>query len=114
MRATSSVLLLVSTFVLNLVSIACAQQPASTSHTAVLATKRMCCAHESVPAIKELSRIPGVARVLVNHKTRSLTIIPKENAFPSPLAIWEAAERTNLEPIRLSTAHGVYNGKPQR
>ena len=89
-----------------------AQQPQN--YTAVLVTKRMCCAHESVPAIKEMSKIPGVARVVADHNTRSLTIVPKANALPSPLAIWEAAERTQLEPVRLSTAQGVYNGKPRR
>jgi len=90
-----------------------AQQPHNHDHTCVLVTKKMCCAHESVPAIKELSKVPGVARVVADHKTRSLTIIPKNNAMPSPLAIWEAAERTKLEPVRLSTAHGVYNSKPK-
>jgi len=91
-----------------------AQQPHNHDHTAVLVTKRMCCAKESVPAIKELSKVPGVAKVVADHKARSLTIVPKDNASPSPLAIWEAAERTKLEPVRLSTAHGVFNSKPRR
>jgi len=90
-----------------------AQQPHDHDHTCVLVTKNMCCAHESVPAIKEVSKVPGVARVVADHKTRSLTIVPKDNAMPSPLAIWEAAERAKLEPTRLSTAHGVYNAKPK-
>ena len=89
-----------------------AQQPQN-PNSVVLATKNMCCAHESVPAIKELSKVPGVARVVADHNTRSLTIIPKQNALPSPLAIWEAAERAKLEPTRLSTAQGVYNAKPK-
>lgn len=91
---------------------AAGQQPRQSVQACVLETKRMCCAHESVPAIKEMSKIPGVARVVADHKTRSLTIITKENAAPSPLAIWEAAERTKLEPVRLTTALGVYNAKP--
>jgi hypothetical protein len=73
----------------------------------------MCCAHESVPAIKEMSKVPGVARVLADHNTRSLTIIPKENVMPSPLALWEAAERAKLDTVRLHTAQGVYNAKPK-
>jgi len=89
------------------------QQPHNHDHTCVLVTKNMCCAHESVPAIKEMSKVPGVARVVADHKTRSLTIIPKNNANPSPLAIWEAAERSKVVPVRLRTAHGVYNAKPQ-
>lgn len=97
--------------ILNYGSTSVAQQPPN-PNTAVLATKNMCCAHESVPAIKELSKVPGVARVLADHNSRSLTIIPKQNTVPSPLAIWEAAERAKLEPIRLTTAQGVYNAKP--
>ena len=90
-----------------------AQRPHDHDHTCVLVTKNMCCAHESVPAIKEMSKVPGVARVVADHKTRSLTIIPKENVMPSPLALWEAAERAKLDTVRLHTAHGVYNAKPK-
>lgn len=89
------------------------QQPHKHSHNCVLVTKNMCCAHESVPAIKELSKVPGVARVTADHKTRSLTIIPKDNAMVSPLALWEAAEKANLQTVKLQTAHGVYNTKPK-
>ena len=102
----------VAALVLNYGSTGVAQQPQN-RNSVVLATKNMCCAHESVPAIKELSKVPGVARVVADHATRSLTIIPKQNALPSPLAIWEAAERAKLEPTRLSTAQGVYNAKPK-
>ena len=114
MRANGSSLLLAGVITLVLgIDPAIAQPPHKHDHTCVLVTKKMCCAHESVPAIKEMSKVPGVARVVADHKTRSLTIIPKENFMPSPLAIWEAAERTKLEPVRLSTAHGVFNSKPK-
>lgn len=114
MKANGTSLLLAGVVALVLGSApALAQQPHDHDHTCVLVTKKMCCAHESVPAIKEMSKVPGVARVVADHKTRSLTIIPKDNVMPSPLAIWEAAERTKLEPVRLSTAHGVYNAKPK-
>lgn len=113
-RTTKLLLAGVVALVLGVGSPAVAQQPNQpVVYTSVLVTKRMCCAHESVPAIKEMSRIPGVARVVADHKTRSLTIIPKQNMVPSALAIWEAAERTKLEPVRLSTAEGVFNAKPR-
>ena len=88
------------------------QEPHPHDHTSVLSTKRMCCSKESGPAIQEISKIPGVGKVVADHKKRMLTIIPKDNAFPSPKAIWEAAERVKLEPIQLATAHGVYKAKP--
>jgi len=89
------------------------QQPQNRNYNSVLFTKNMCCANESVPAIREISKVPGVARVVADHNTRSLTIIPKANVMPSPLAIWEAAERAKLDTVRLQTAQGVYNAKPQ-
>ena len=114
MKVNGRRLLLSSVVALILGSVsALAQTPHDHDHTCVLVTKKMCCAHESVPAIKELSKVPGVARVVADHKTRSLTIIPMDNVMPSPLAIWEAAERTKLEPVRLTTAHGVYKTKPK-
>ena len=91
-----------------------AQEPHAHDHTSVLSTKRMCCSKESGPAIQEISKIPGVGKVVADHKKRTLTIIPKDNAFPSPKAIWEAAEKVKLEPTRLATAHGVFNAKPRR
>ena len=91
-----------------------AQEPHKHDHASVLMTKKMCCSKESGPAIAEISKIPGVGKVVPNHKTRTLTIHPKDNAFPSPKAIWEAAERVKIEPTRLATAHGVYNAKPRR
>jgi hypothetical protein len=95
-------------------AIVIAEQPHKHDHTSVLTTKKMCCSKESGPAIAEISKIPGVGKVVPDHKTRSLTIIPKDNAFPSPKAIWEAAEKVKIEPTRLATAHGVYNAKPRR
>lgn len=91
-----------------------AQTPkAKARNVAVLTVKHMCCAKESVPAIKELSKVPGVKRVSVDYKARALTIEPASNA-PSPKALWEAAERIKIEPIRLATPQGVYTSCPRR
>lgn len=104
----------VAVLVLSIGYSASGQQPHTHDHTAVLTTKNMCCSKESGPAIKEISKIPGVGKVVADHKAKTLTIVPKDNAFPSPKAIWEAAERVKVEPTRLATAHGVYNAKPRR
>lgn len=45
-----------------------AQEPQAPA--AVLTTKRMCCSKESGPAIKEMSNIPGVEKVVANHKAQ--------------------------------------------
>jgi hypothetical protein len=80
---------------------------------AVLTLKRMCCSKESGPAIKELSRISGVAQVVADHKARSLSIIATSSLI-SPKAIWESAERAKLEPTRLTIGQAVYTTKPKR
>ena len=96
------------------VSLVSAQQPQQPpQYAAVLTVKHMCCAKESVPAIKELSKLPGVKRVSVDYKTRTLKIEPTDVA-PSPRGIWDAAARIKIEPIRLATPEGVYTTRPLR
>lgn len=93
-------------------NLATAQQP-KPQYAAVLTVKHMCCAKESVPAIKELSRIPGVKRVSVNYKTRVL-FIEQSDIVPSPQRLWDAAARIKIEPVRLATPEGVYTSRPRR
>jgi len=89
-----------------------AQQPqAPAMNSMVLNVKNMCCAKESVPAIKELSKLAGVKRVSCDFKTKNVKI-EYTDATPSLKAIWEAAERIKIEPIRLATLQGVYTAKP--
>jgi hypothetical protein len=101
------------TLVLSYVPQASAAEPQAQA-ASVLVTKNMCCAHESVPAIKELSRVPGIGRVTADHQKRALTIVPRTGVAPSLRAIWEAAERAKIEPIQLATPQGVFNNKPLR
>ena len=83
-------------------------------YVAILSVKNMCCAKESVPTIKELSKLPGVGRVSVDYKTRSVMIGPAAQGAISPRAVWEAAERVKIGPTRLATSDGVYTSKPRR
>lgn len=93
-----------------------AQQPAPQEpvYTAVLKVPTMCCGKESGPAIKEISKIPGVVKVVPDYKTRTLIISPINNTAVSHRAIWEAAERAQVPPAELATVLGVYKAKPQR
>ncbi len=93
-------------------SIAAAAEPPD--HLAVLTVRAMDCPAESAPAVLAISKIPGVKSVSVDYKSRTLNVSPKRNAFPSPVAIWEAAEVAKLEPVRLATAHGTFDSKPRR
>ena len=111
---------LIVRLLLGIVVLACAEaaqiSAAETKHQSatVLTVKKLCCSSESGPAIKELSKLPGVERVTADHKARSLTIEPKAKLAPSPRAVWEAAERLKIGPIRLATLAEVYTSKPRR
>ena len=93
-----------------------AQQPGPQQelvYTAILKVPTMCCGKESGPAIAEISKIPGVVKVVHDYKNRTLTIVPTSNAI-SHRAIWEAAERAKVPPTELATVAGTYKSKPQR
>lgn len=80
----------------------------------VLTVRRMDCPAESAPAMAALSKIPGVKTVTVDYRSVTLSIVPKRNASPSPLAVWEVAEQNRLEPAALQTAYGTYYERPRR
>jgi hypothetical protein len=80
--------------------------------TSVLTVKKLCCAKESKPASAALMQVPGVQRVVPDHKAYTLTIVSHPNS--SPKAMWESVERLNLGPYRLATVEGVWNQKPTR
>lgn len=96
-------------------SVVTAQQPQAPQkqYVAILEATHMCCAKESVPAIKELSKLQGIGKISVDYKKHRLLIEPKE-VQPSARAIWEAAERVAIGPVKLTMASGVYTSKPQR
>lgn len=90
-----------------------AQQPVTAPAPAsVLTVKKMCCAKEGVPAIQAMSKIPGVKRVTCDYKAKSVTV-EHSTSVPSPLAIWEAGEKLNIEPVQLATPSGVFTAKPK-
>ncbi|WP_425619146.1 hypothetical protein NA78x_002881 [Anatilimnocola sp. NA78] len=91
-----------------------AQQPVHEhkhDHTSVLTVRAM---QDARYVSQELLKVPGVGRVVPNYKAQTLTIVPVNNAFPSPRMIWDAAERAKIQPARLATAHGNFNARPLR
>jgi hypothetical protein len=94
-----------------------AQQPAPAQevvYTAILKVPNMCCGKEGGPAVAELSKLPGVVKVVPDYKNRRLIISPASNHAVSHRALWEAAERAKVPPTELATIAGVYKSKPQR
>ncbi len=88
--------------------------PQEQVYSAVLKVPTMCCGKESGPAIAEISKIPGVVKVVPDYKHRTLIISPANNNAVSHRAIWEAAERAQVPPTELATIFGIYKSKPQR
>lgn len=94
---------------------ASAQAPVQTKQVStVLQVKNMCCGKESGPAIKELSKVRGISKVVPDHKAKTLTIYAANVQALSPSAIWLAAERANVVPVKLTVGQKVYTTKPIR
>ncbi len=96
--------------------IAVAQKPAPQQEvicTAILEVPNVCCGKESGPAIAELSKIPGVVKVVPDYKTRNLTIMHayvQRHFSPSHLETVERAKK--VPPTELATVAGTYKSKP--
>lgn len=94
-------------------SAALAQVPVQSKEVStVLQVKNMCCGKESGPAIKELSKVTGVSKVIADHKAKTLTIHASNVHALSPSALWVAAERANVVPVKLTVGQKVYTTKP--
>lgn len=97
--------------VLSSVGVTSAQSPEPPPQHAALTVKKMCCAKESIPAIKALSKVPGVKKVSVNYKTRTLSI-ERSDIVPSPREVWDAVDKIKIEPVRLATPEGIFTARP--
>jgi hypothetical protein len=104
----------IAAFLMGVAGLAIAQQPVHEhkhDHTSVLSVRAM---QDARYVAQEILKIPGVGRVVPDYKKQTLTIIPRDNAFPSPRMIWDAADRAKIQPVRLATAHGNFNARPLR
>jgi copper chaperone CopZ len=61
----------------------------------------------------ELYKVSGVATVQADIKTKILVVIPKEGIVLSPKAIWEAVEKTEESPTKLTGPSGTFSAKPK-
>jgi copper chaperone CopZ len=83
-------------------------------HTITFTVKGMCCSKEAEPAIKELEKVKGVAKVKADTKKGTLTIEPKSKSDPSPKELWEAVEKAKVTPVKLAMAHDTFTKKPKK
>jgi Cu+-exporting ATPase len=62
----------------------------------------------------KLYTVKGVVRVKTSVKKGVATIVTEKGKSVSPLALWEAVEAAEFEPIKVATPQGTYTRKPKR
>ena len=90
-----------------------AQKPASKPPSTTITVPEMHCVNCAKKMAGEISKVAGAGQVFANLEATTITILHKENATPSPKALWEAVERAGFDPSRLQNSSGVFTRKPK-
>src|SRR5262249_17940937 len=61
---------------------------------------------------RKLHAVPGVAEVRADVKAKTLFVIHRPDATPSPRGLWEAVEEAGHKPTRMETPSASYTSKP--
>jgi copper chaperone CopZ len=97
---------------------AAADQPAppakADTATSKIAVNGMSCAGCAKTVGKAVSAVEGVESAVADVKTKTLTVIAKKGAAPSPKAMWEAVEKAGYTPTRIEGAAGTFDKKPEK
>jgi copper chaperone CopZ len=90
-------------------------QPAKTdAATSKIAVDGMSCAGCAKTVGKAVSAVEGVESAVADVKTKTLTVVAKKGATPSPKAMWEAVEKAGYKPTRIEGAAGTFEKKPEK
>ena len=96
----------------------CAAQPdqpmKADAATSKIAVDGMSCAGCAKTVGKAVSAVEGVESAVADVKTKTLTVVAKKGATPSPRAMWEAVEKAGYKPTRIEGAAGTFEKKPER
>lgn len=89
------------------VSVARADGPAATAITC----QRMCpkCGHKIA---ERLRAMPGVADAQANVETKTIVVVARPQAAPSPRVLWETVEAGGENPVFLQGPSGTFTQKP--
>ncbi len=97
---------------------AAADQPAQPAKadavTSKVSVEGMSCAGCAKTVGKAVSAVEGVESAVADVKTKTLTVVAKKGATPSPKAMWEAVEKAGYKPTRIEGAAGTFEKKPER
>ena len=80
--------------------------------TSKITVDGMSCAGCAKTVGKAVSAVEGVESAVADVKAKTLTVIAKKGAAPSPKAMWEAVEKAGYTPTRIEGAAGTFDKKP--
>ena len=83
------------------------------SNKTVITVEEMHCAGCAKRIGNKLAKVPGVAAVHFDVKSKTLWVTPQPAQTPSPRGLWEAVEKAADRPVRLQGPSGVFTTKPQ-
>lgn len=90
-------------------------QPAKAdAATSKIAVDGMTCAGCAKAVGKAVAAVEGVESAVADVKTKTLTVVAKKGAAPSPKAMWEAVEKAGYTPTRIQGAAGTFDRKPTK
>ena len=75
--------------------------------------KGMHCAGCASKVTKQLQGVGGVVSARADAKTANAIVVAKQDASPSPKALWEAVERAGYKPVKIVTPEGTFTSKPK-
>ena len=91
-----------------------AQPAKADAATSKITVDGMSCAGCAKTVGKAVAAVEGVESAVADVKTKTLTVVAKKGATPSPRAMWEAVEKAGYKPTRIEGAVGTFEKKPER
>jgi copper chaperone CopZ len=91
-----------------------APRPQADAVTSKITVDGMSCAGCAKTVGKAVAAVEGVESAVADVKTKTLTVVARKGAAPSPRAMWEAVEKAGYKPTKIEGAAGTLDSKPQR
>ncbi|MCE9565949.1 MAG: heavy-metal-associated domain-containing protein [Planctomycetes bacterium] len=88
------------------------QSPAKEAWTAI-SIPEMHCASCAKKVCTEVEKQTGVAKTQIDMKSKTIFVLAKDGAGPSPKSLWEAVEKADEVPTKLVGPSGTFTKKPQ-
>ena len=99
------------TLAIGMIALAAAAYAADPEPTTILIPE-LHCAGCAKKVTTKLTTLPGVAKAEADVKAKTITLTPKAGAILSPKAVWEAVEKEDEVPTKLTGPSGTFTKKP--